>query len=168
MKLLPVDDFDIITKLSPEEVQLRLEQEISASGRGFFDKSSTSSNTYFEGYVVNGNFEIQPIINYRNSFLPKITGITKPALIGSVVKIKMRVQSGVLIFMCIWLGFAAIGGIVINTTDISKGQFKVVDLMPFGMFLFGYLLTLGGFKFESNDAKAKLLQILENDTGRTG
>ena len=62
-----------------------------------------------------------------------------------------------------WLGFALIFGIGFLIQETNKGPFKIVDLVPFGMFLFGYLLSLGGFKYESIKARNKLVELLNGE-----
>ena len=165
MKFLPYEDFYITTRLKPDEVQQRLEDEISPVNGGLFKFGSFSSpsGTYFEGFAVNGMFEIKHGINYRNSFLPQIKGTTEAYLDGSRVHIKMKMLTFVTLFMCFWLSFAALAGVVVLITAINKKQFSAVALMPFVMFLFGYALTMGGFKYESRSAKNKLLEILDGE-----
>jgi hypothetical protein len=164
MNFLPFENFYIITSLKPEEVQDHL-QEIVEPDKGFSFSNflSSSSGYYFTGYVINGTFEFKRIINNRNSFLPQIKGSTETWLNGSRVHIIMRMHIGVTIFMCMWLGFALLFGVGFLIQETKKGPFKIVDLAPFGMFLFGYLLSLGGFKYESNKAKNKLVDLLNGD-----
>jgi hypothetical protein len=164
MKLLPFEDFYINTNLKPEEVQSSLEKEVEpVQGFSFKNLFTKTSGYYFSGYVVNGTFEFKRVISYRNSFLPQIKGSTEAWLNGSRVHVKMGMHTAVIIFMCIWLSFAALFGIVFLIQETNKGPFKIVDLVPFAMFLFGYLLSLGGFKYESIEAKNKLVELLNGD-----
>jgi hypothetical protein len=169
MLLLPYENFYIITKLKPEEVQSRLEQEVSPGNNSFFKNpfGSSSISTYFEGFAVNGHFEFKRSINYRNSFLPEIKGSTEACLNGSRVHIKMSMFIFVTIFICIWLSIAAFAGLAMVIQEINKGNFSAVVFAPFLMFLFGYLLTIGSFKYESRKAKAKLLEMLDGEVERT-
>jgi len=167
MKLLPFENFYIITKLKPEEIRSRLEQEVSpGNGRIFTDIFSSPCSTYFEGYTVNGFFEMKRNISGRNSFLPEIKGVTKAVPGGSRIHVKMNMIILVTVFMCVWLSFALIGGIVFLSQQIAKGQFGLVNLGPFIMFFLGYLLTMGGFKYESLKAKAKLLELFDGELER--
>jgi hypothetical protein len=165
MKFLPYEDFYIITGLKPNEVQQRLENEVSpGDGRLFkFGSFSSPSGTYFEGFAVNGMFEVKHSISYRNSFLPQIKGTTEAYLNGSRVHVKMKMLAFVTVFMCFWMSFVTLAAVVVLSTAISKKQFNAVALMPFVMFLFGYALTMGGFKYESRSAKYKLLEILDGE-----
>lgn len=69
--------------------------------------------------------------------------------------------------MCIWLGILGIAGIGVVIDNVHKGDFKSSLLLPIGMFMFGYLLPMGGFKFESRKAKAKLIEILEGGISKS-
>lgn len=162
MILLPYENFYIITKLKPEEVDSKLQQEVSPPRPIFnFSLFSSSQNTYFEGYAANGTFEIKRAINYRNSFLPQIKGTIEAWPGGSRVHIKMSMMILVTIFMCFWLSFAAIAGFAFLNQEINKEHYSAGDFAPFGMFFFGYALAMGGFKYESRKAKAFLMEMLD-------
>jgi hypothetical protein len=163
MKFFPFENFYIITKLQVAEVQHRLENEVEPdTGFSFKDLfSSASSSLYFSGYVLNGTFKFKRVINYRNSFLPEIKGSTETYLDGSRVHVKMRLNTAVLLFMCVWLGGVTLAGIGIMVSSIIDRKFEWAMLLPLGMFAFGYTLATGGFKYESQKAKSKLLEILE-------
>ena len=72
----------------------------------------------------------------------------------------MNLHIAVTLFMCVWLGFALIFGIGFLVQEINKGPFEFVDLAPFLMFVFGYVLATGGFKYESIKARNMLLATL--------
>lgn len=164
MKFLPFENFYIISCLKPEQVQACLQNEVEPNKAfSFSGLFSSSSDCYFTGYAINGTFEFKRIITNRNSFLPQIKGTTEAWVNGSRVHVTMKMHIGVIIFMCMWLGFALIFGIGFLIQETNKGPFKIVDLVPFGMFLFGYLLSLGGFKYESIKAKNKLVELLNGE-----
>ena len=164
MKFLPFENFYIITSLKPEEVQERLQKEIKPDiGFSFKNLFSSSSDYYFSGYAINGTFRFKRIINYRNSFLPQINGSTETWLNGSRVHVNMRMDVVVVVFMCIWLGGIMFIGIMIMLQDFLKGRFEFASLIPFAMFLFGYLLSTGGFKHESSKARNKLIELLNGE-----
>src|SRR6202012_905244 len=130
MKLLPYENFHIITLLKPAKVQGCLEREVEPdAGFSFKGVFSSPSAVYFSGYVVNGTFEFKRIINYRNSFLPRIKGSTESWISGGRVHVKMKMHIAVTIFMCIWLSFALFGGIEILLQELKEGQFVIADLV---------------------------------------
>jgi hypothetical protein len=67
------------------------------------------------------------------------------------------------IFMSCWLGIIGIAGIAMLFQNLGKQPFDASLLIPAGMFLFGYGISFGGFKFESIKARAKLLELLEGE-----
>jgi hypothetical protein len=164
MIFLPFENFYIITSLNPEQVQDYLQQEVEP-GNGFSFKSifSSSSDKYFSGYVINGTFEFKRVISYRNSFLPQIKGSTEAWINGSRIHVTMRMHIAVIIFMCMWLGGVGLAGVGILLRSFSKGVFEPTTLIPFGMFLFGYVLATGGFKYESSKARNKLVELLNGE-----
>jgi hypothetical protein len=161
MKLLPYDKLCIVTSFSPAEVQDRLQLEVKEQeGFSFKNLFSTSSDKYFSGYVTNGNFEFKRIITYRNSFLPIIKGQIRSWPNGTIVYVKMGLHPAVAVFMCIWLGGVGAACISILISGMLYNDFTPAMLIPFGMFAFGYALTMGGYLAERNKAKDKLLEIL--------
>jgi hypothetical protein len=165
MKFFPSEDFYIISQLKPAEIQIRLEKEITFKNTSISALFEPSGNTYFEGYSANGFFEIQPIIQGRNSFVPQIKGNTEPYLNGSRIHVKMNMMSGVIAFMCIWIGFAVLFGFGFIFQSLKNHDLSFAIIIPFGMALFGYMLALGGFKFKSVDARQKLLDMFEGAIG---
>ena len=162
MKLLPYDKLCIVTSLSPAKVQERLQLEVSPKPEwGFKALFADTGNTYFTGTVENDRFEIIRIIQGRNSFLPVIKGHTETWLNGSRIYVKMRLHLFVAAFMCFWLGGVGVAGVSMLIGGMMNGQFSPAMLIPFGMFAFGYAMTIGFYSSERNKAKEILLQIVE-------
>ena len=127
---------------------------------GLFKRDSTKP---YEGYITRQTFEIKRVIGYRNSFLPRISGILEEDYDGTRIKVKMRLHVLVIVFLCIWCGFVGIACIAIFSNELSSPEFNPLALFPFGMLIFAYLLTMGGFKFESSSSKKDLQSIFEAD-----
>jgi len=163
MILLPYEIFFIKTNLKADVVEERLRQEATPGSSGFLSLFKNTSDTYFEGFAVNGVFELKRNINYRNSFLPQITGTIEQCPDGSRVHVKMTMWIFVTVFMCIWLGSALIGGFLMVLQAAGQGKLTAVDFAGFGMFLFGYALMMGAFKFESIKTRTYLLELLEGE-----
>lgn len=164
MRLLPYENFYLLSQIKPADLQARLEKEVEpVVGFSFKRLFSRSSSFYFSGYTVNGIFQIKRVIFYRNSFLPRIYGEIEPYLNGSQIHIKMRMHVLVIVFMSIWLGGVLFGAIAFLIGNIIYG-FNITSLIPVVMFLFGYGIMMGGFKYESRKAKAKLLIIFNAET----
>lgn len=163
MKLFPYENFCIYSELTPADAIERIENEIEPSRefslRSLFSKPDT--NGYFSGFILNGTFSLTPIINYRNSFLPDITGTIVPQGDGCKIRVQMALSKPVFLFMCIWLGGISIVCIGSIIQCLINWSFNWAILFGFGMFLVGYGIMTGGFKAESGDAQKKLLSITE-------
>jgi hypothetical protein len=128
-----------------------------------FNRNSTKP---YEGEISKNSFSISRIIGYRNSFLPTIHGDVSTFLGQTQIKIKMRPVTFVLIFMSFWLGIVGLvclGTLLIGLLNISKilrTGFSPMLLIPFGMFIFGILLTNLAFKAESKKSKEFLATLL--------
>jgi hypothetical protein len=158
MLLAPFERLTIETPLRPEEARQRVAEVIEP--RRMFRFFSGNHKPY-QGELNDYRFEVTRIIHYRNSFLPVIKGEIRPGLGGSVIDITMHPHIFVIVFMMIWFGIA--GSIffgmfctVLVTIWESKGENiegLLGLLLPMGFLMFGYLLVMGGFKFEAVKSK---------------
>ena len=72
MFVLPFGHINISTKLNITEAEQKLAQEVEA--RQFLGGAFRPNHKFFEGEVENGHFNINRIVNYRNSFNPILIG----------------------------------------------------------------------------------------------
>jgi hypothetical protein len=158
MIFLPIEKITYKTILKEDEIINRLEDIIEPKKifRGWlFCNNSTRP---YEGEIKNNTFKLQRIIGYRNSFLPKIKGVIYNELGGTIIKVKMRLSVFVIVFICIWTIGMGLGCIAFMTQPLSFFTF-----IPFGLLLFMYALTMGGFKYESRKSKNDLKYLFETE-----
>ena len=119
------------------------------------------SDFTYEGTVSESGFEISRIIFYRNSFLPVITGTVRKQAFGTEIDLTLRLNLAVLIFGFIWMGIISLVCVGALFVTLLTGATDGRLLMPFGMWLFGFILFLGGFKAESIRSRKHLIKLLE-------
>jgi hypothetical protein len=119
----------------------------------------------FEGEVGAGVFEVQRIIGYRNSFLPRIRGTIAPSPEGSRVTVTMRLHPTVFVFMTVWLCFAGIGCAVLVVAALRGTGSAYQPLGPALMFVLGWAMVSGGFFFEARRAERLLADIMSARPG---
>lgn len=155
MTFLPYEHYTIKTSLSTDDIITRLKEGLDEwkSMRWFWSK-----NTHpYEGAVDGMTFRMRRIIRYRNSFLPTVSGSITQRHGVSLVEIRMKMHPIAIAFVCMWFGFivnfliAAIASA--DTSLLSLKKANPALLIPLAMLIFGYLLMMGGFKFESRKAK---------------
>lgn len=129
---LPVDRSYYNTDLSPKEAMEKVQTILEPNSR------------YYAKSIESNKFKIRRCISYRNDFLPIVEGYIEPYKKGSKVTINMRPDIYVLIFIPIFL-------IVILGFAFTNFQF----------FIFGYLLILVYFKYESFITKKDLEELFE-------
>lgn len=161
MKFLPIENITYKTKLKEAEIFGRLSDLIEPEKTfrlGFFSSGPTKP---YEGRINGSTFDIRRIISYRNSFLPRINGIIEKDYDGINIKVKMRLHIVVIIFLCFWCGGVGLACIAVLTQFFGQSDFNPATLIPFGMLLFVYVLTMAAFKYESNKSKKDLQRIFE-------
>jgi hypothetical protein len=167
MKLFPYENYYIISPFKPEEAENKLQASIYIPGVengmnvGF--KYDVYSNKYFKGFAMYNSFKIAPDINYRNSFAPDIMGNIAPYISESRINIKMKLTGLAIGFMSVWFGFLIVAAISVIIKDISAEKSEIT-IIPIGiLFILGYCLVLGSFKYESIRCKRILLEIFEGE-----
>jgi len=164
MKLLPFENITYKTSLKEDEVIKRLEEKVDQEPGLKFGLVKKKNANKYHGSIVKQTFDIYRIISYRNSFLPRITGIVENDFDGTSIRVKMRMHVFVNIFLCSWFGLIGYGLVLSFIQMNEKPDFdSSIFITLFGLLLFAYALTLGAFKYESNKSKKDLKQLFEAD-----
>lgn len=167
-KYLPYENYILVSSLDNDEIKSRLQENINLKYYTAFQKTkNNTSEKPYEGNIIENKFSINRVIEYRNSFLPLITGEITSKLTGSEIHIKMQLHKFTRIFISLWLGFVSlicvimIIVLIVTFSKISSQEFKPASLIPFGMLAFGFLLTILSFKAESSKSKVFLKVLFE-------
>jgi hypothetical protein len=162
MKILPIENITYTTTLKEEELLSRLSAYVEpVKSNRFFNFYATNTSKPYKGQIVGSRFNISRIIQYGNSFLPRISGYIVPDYQGLSIKVQMRLRRSTLLFLSIWCGLIGFACIVMLMEYLRHPQFEPAMLIPFGMLLFAYLLALFSFKYESKRSKKDLMEILQ-------
>jgi hypothetical protein len=170
MNILPYENITYKTHLSKEEILNRLNQETEPKQwirmTGIF---SSGNHKAYEGVVNQNSFKISRIIGYRNSFLPRIEGEIEEKVEGNskitLIHIKMRLHTFVLVFLCVWLSFMFLATtflIPIFKQEISNPSISnLASIIPFLMIPFISLITILAFHYEGNKSKIFFENLFE-------
>lgn len=162
MNFLPYENITYLSKLNIDQISERLNNVVEPVSSNFYSKTfKRISNFEYTGTVQFDSFKIVRIIQYRNSFLPLIKGVIESDFQGSIVKVKMRMHPFVLVFCIIWFGLLSIGIFFMTLVLLTSAKFEPATLIPYGMFLFGYILVTAGFKYESKKSKFFFAELFE-------
>ncbi|WP_223649425.1 hypothetical protein [Hymenobacter psoromatis] len=131
-------------------------------------RDSVQQRRDFTGRVGTTGFAVEQIINYRNSFLPRIEGWVAVGLAGgSRLRLRHRLSPFVLVFGVLWLGVvgsvaAAMGlDLVQGNFRTNLGEFGWPALIPVGMLLVGLLLFTVPFWAEVRQSRPLLVAQLQ-------
>lgn len=165
--ILPFEKYTLRTSLSKEEVLKKIADTIQQEQKLKISVFRENFSKPYTGKIINNSFSMSRNIDYKNSFLPFITGSVLTSNGKTNISIKMRPFMPVLIFISIWMSLVVIACIsiltiaIIQFNEFSINEFSPAVLIPFGMFLFGILLTYFAFKKESKISKEFLEKLLE-------
>jgi len=163
MKFLPYEHLRIKTRLSVEEVRKRVEE--TTEPKRLFRWFEVNHKPY-QGKIEGSHFEVSRIIHYRNSFLPKIKGEIQADVRGCSIDLRMYPHELVMVFTIFWLGsigfffLRMLGAFLSSGTASNTGDLSTL-LIPAGLLLFGYVLIVGGFKFESTKSKTFFHELFQ-------
>jgi hypothetical protein len=161
MEILPNRKITLETNLEPEIIIDRIQNSIEDVDFQFF-RYGLFSKVYerpFEGEIDGNEFEIQRLVNYRNTMLPIMFGNIIRESNVTKIEIKMRPEK----VTCIALNVFAIIGIVINVSVFTKASFNLEDCL----FSLAFLLLLAVlYAFFWSECKAgieELKVVIENE-----
>lgn len=165
MKFLPIEHLVYTTQLSIAEVRETLLDSVEPIKKfrmkGLF---KIRGHKPYEGKIDENTFFMRRIIQYKNAFLPQINGeIHENHSKTTTIHINMKPHNVVLIFAGILSGLVGVVFLVFLGVLIFTLSFDVMVLIPLGMVLFIYVLTMGGFTYESRIAKKHFSKIFEID-----
>ena len=115
----------------------------------------------FEGTVDEHGFDVQRIISYRSSFLPRIRGEIRAQPQGSSISITMTLSGSTLLFIPIWLLVATTAAFESASSGPSAPQAHGPVFVCAASFAFVWLMTSGAFAFEAKKAERLLTKIFK-------
>ena len=148
--LLPFRRRQFTSELSASDASLALAGEVEPRRWLRFGWNAKT----FQGTVGADTFDIQRIIRYRNSFLPRIRGTIQAETAGSSISVTMSLPGPVLIFLVVWLAIA------LTATFESMSRSGLTTAIAIVVFV--WLMTAGGFAFEAAKAERALCKILRS------
>jgi hypothetical protein len=158
----PYEKIIIDSALQSEDIVKRINENVEAKKFIRFDLWGEKKYKEFEGVVEENRFKVSRISRGRNSFKPIVIGKIVENINSRTIVVRLRMDIFVYIFMAYWLGFAGVAAAGATLTGISKGKFSSTTLIIYGMFLFGYLMMIISFNYESGKAKKYLENLFES------
>lgn len=153
MAFVPYEHFTVDTALPFNEAVERIAPLVEP--KRFFRNPFSRRHKEFEGAITAQDFKISRIIHYNNSFRPVIDGQFVRTPSGTRLTVKMTLHPFVIALWIFWLGLMGLGFVMALLRPYGKG----IPLGLLAMMAFGYLLTIGAFKWEARKARNRLTQL---------
>ncbi|AFM05119.1 hypothetical protein Fleli_2766 [Bernardetia litoralis DSM 6794] len=161
MNILPYESLTYTTHLSKEEVLKKLSNKVEPK-RGIFPDNGYQP---YEGTISENTFKIKRIIGYRNLFLPYIKGKIEESQDSTLIHIKMRLHPFVIVILCIWSLFMALGGLVFIVFSVQKLRNPSISDIPFFvsplLIIIVLVLACRAFHSEGNKSKVFFEKLFE-------
>ncbi len=166
MNILPYENLTYKTHLSKDEILKRVRNETEPKQwirmTGVF---SSGNHKAYEGVVNENSFKISRIIGYRNSFLPRIEGKIEENKESTLIHIKMRLHTFVIVFLAIWLSFMFVATLflipIFRQEMENQSIFNLASFTPFLMILIISVVTVLAFHYEGNKSKKFFENLFE-------
>jgi len=156
--LFPYRRVELLSPLGTEQVMRALSGAVGPPSRYPFE----STGFPFEGSVTGQEFEIYRVINYRNSFRPRIRGNVTSQAAGSRISLSMALHPLTMAILAVWFGGVfSIGSVVTLAALSGSVEREPATFIPAGMLLFGWLLTIVAFGLEARIAERSLTALFE-------
>lgn len=164
-KILPSKSLVYHSLLTKEDLLERLRDAIETERlHDLNSRNKMESKPYF-GEIQNGSFNIRRVINYKNSFLPQISGVISEDINGTQIKVEMKLMNFVKFFMIIWFSFCVFFVLIFllvflfDKNSNSERGFSII--VPLLMLVFASFLVSSGFESESEKSVKDLEEILK-------
>lgn len=161
MKILPYENLTYKTHLSKEEILKRLSNKVEPK-RGIFPDNAYKP---YEGTISENTFKIKRIIGYRNLSLPYIKGKIEESQDSTLIHIKMRLHPFVIVILCIWSLFMALGVLIFITIFAREVQNLSMSNLPFFLLplliIISPIVVCSAFHYEGNKSKVFFEKIFE-------
>jgi hypothetical protein len=152
MPWIPFLKLTISSPLGLDVVQTRLAEQVEP--HKLIRWRSDANTKAYQGTVTSNSFKILRIIGYRNSFLPVIEGTFERKLSKTEITVKMRLHKVVAVFMFLWIGILSTFYVYPMMIGSASKEFPFpLIVIPIGMAVFGYVLTVASFTFEARKSK---------------
>src|SRR5574343_5957 len=157
MRLIPFDKINIISFLPKETIIEKLSNETEK--RIYFRTKTTDKK--FEGIVKYDSFEINRILNYRNSFYPIVLGqIEQGDKNTIVIKLTLRMTMFTNVFMILWFLITGVILFIVLNDQIESPKINYESIFWSSVpIIFGYLFMISGFNYESKKVKEILTEL---------
>jgi len=157
INLYPLNKITVTSKLSSEEILQRLSSRIDYS-EGIFNISNTSRP--FKGKIYDDSFEVNHVVNRKNSFIPIVKGEISTVENHSRIALTMKlspISLFLLVSFSFYLLFLIFQTLFINPAKSNNFSGMIMIIL----FTAAYSLILNAFNKECRFSENYLSELFE-------
>jgi hypothetical protein len=153
--IFPNEEIKILSELRPEDIMLKLHEKVLINSETDSVGKFLKSGKEFFGKIEHNSFEVRRIRNHKNSISPLAKGVVKSKENGSLITVKLQLESTVKLFIIVWAIMFSMFTILFFTMDgvYDFGIFKY--LAPLGIVI-PYIGVMYGYNTDARKMKAIL------------
>ncbi|MBK9580190.1 MAG: hypothetical protein IPK50_14455 [Fibrobacterota bacterium] len=145
MNFWPYEKVTYETNLSKRDALRLLVENLEVHRFGL---TKDGKSKLFRGQVDGYSFKVSRMPRFRNhALLPVVIGQIEESGTGSVIRTKMRFHLLAMVFELFWVGMVCLFGAIGGALSINQSQ--TAGLITVAMLVFGYVIMVGTFNYES-------------------
>ena len=162
MKIIPVENIKLISKLSENEVLSIIQSCIRSKKVESSELYKKQIENYFIGIIKGTSFELKRVLNNRFSLLPTAKGFisnkNNETIIELVIKPSHHIRN---ILFLLLFGFM-IGLFFILSTIFKQGEDLQIENLSFLLVIgFGIILIIKNINTENQEIRTELMKIFK-------
>lgn len=156
MHLLPFYQETIVLPYEASETIWRLQKAIRPLEKGVEYSEENEHKFLFNGWLKKGNFRISRRIEHPENFLPLMSGRIEGTSVGSILFVRYRLFSSVMIFLIFW----SIISLLLSLFFLLAHQETLYAAIAVGLGIINYIIATKNFFLQVRSSQRALDKAL--------
>ena len=162
MKIIPIENIELISKLSTNEVLSIIQESIRSKKNESYELYKKQIEGYFIGTIKGNSFELKRVLNNRFSLLPEakgnISNENNRTKIELVIKPNYHIKNILFLLLFVFV----IGLIfILSTIFKQEGNLQIENLAFLLAIGIGIILIIRNINVENKEIKTELMKVFK-------
>ncbi|WP_017731156.1 hypothetical protein [Nafulsella turpanensis] len=156
MHLLPFYQQTIVLPYEAPETVRRLQRTIRPLEKGVEYAEENENKFLFNGWLKEGRFRISRKVSHPENFLPLMSGRIEGTSVGSILFVRYRMFSSVVMFLIFW----SLICLLLSLFFLLVHQETLYALLSFGLGVINYVISTKNFFLQVRSSQKALDKAL--------